>query len=248
MRKKERALIFSVPVIFVSLFGCSTTTVHLHANDLPQTVQKNLRVGLEKEGFSVVIRDNASPSEGNAVLYYPHAGIKKDLNAIDNVLKANGLMAEPSIAVQTNNLGTHEYSAGNIGLYFAPAAHQKPQQATSRVRSVFPITVTDAEFVSTDCPTEYGFQFYEDGTLVLNDFSLAIDETEIAAPNWSTTGDTILVSNGQERFEYRKIESHSEGFNEYNVYVVTYNIWLQPTDYYRVPFGCSYRSIYAEGF
>lgn len=243
-----KALAFFILVAIVSLLGCSNTIVHLHANDLPKADQENIRTGLEEKGFSVLRRENGFPSEGNTILYSPHKGIEKDLRAIEEVLGNNGLKAERSYAIHTNKIGTHEYTAGNIGLYIVPAVRQEHAEATTRVRSVFPITMTDAEFVSTDCPTEYGYQF-ENDTVTVDDFSLAMDKTGIATLDWHHASDDIIViSNDGEQFKYKKTESHREYSNQYSHHIVTYHIWLRPLDYYRVPFGCTYKSTYTEAF
>jgi hypothetical protein len=229
------------------LSGCSTTTVHLHANGVPEADKENIRAGLEAKGFAVLERDNEAPSKDNAILYAPYKGLEKDLHAIENVLANNGVTAGRSFAIQTDQLGKHEYTAGNIGLYIVPSVSQLPAERKSKVRAEFPITITDAEFVSTNCETEYGFQFSENGTLAVDDFTREIDATEIAKPDWSGKPDNIVfISNGNEQFEYKKSESHFEHVNEYNIHLVTYNIWLEPVEYYRVPFGCTYRSTYTE--
>lgn len=231
----------------VLLSGCSTTTVHLHANGVPEADKQKIRAGLEAKGFAVVERDNESPSKNNAILYSPYKGLEKDLHAIENVLAHNGVTAGRGFAIQTDQIGKHEYTAGNIGLYIMPSVLQLPAERKSKVRAEFPITITEAEFVSTDCETEYGFQFSENGTLIVDDFTREIDATEIAKPDWSKKPDEIIsISNGNEQFEYKKSESHREHVNEYNIHLVIYNIWLEPIEYYRVPFGCTYKSTYIE--
>ena len=132
-----KALAFFILVTLASLLGCSNTIVHLHANDLPKADQENIQAGLEEKGFSVLMRENEFPFEGNIILYSLHNGIEKDLRAIEDVLGYNGLKAERSYAIHTNKIGTHEYTAGNIGLYIVPAVRQEHAEVVTRVRSVF---------------------------------------------------------------------------------------------------------------
>jgi hypothetical protein len=245
----KKTLASFISFVLVSLFGCSNTTIHLHANNMPEAEKENIRLSLEKQGFSVRMRDNESPSSGNIILYYPHEGIEEDLHAIDKVLEAKGLKAERGYAIHTEKLGKHEYTAGNIGLYIAPTGPQEQRPVKSRVRSIFPMTMTGYEFVSMDCEQEYLYEFFEEGKLAASDPAVPADEVEMLAFDWqSLPNDIIMISNGREQFKYKKIESHIEHSSEHSHYVVTYNIRLQPLDYYRVPFGCMYKSTYFESF
>ncbi|BFM20735.1 hypothetical protein [Gilvimarinus japonicus] len=230
------------------LVGCSSTTVHLHAKNLPDVEQEAIRAGLEARGFSVKMRDNEPPSNNNAILYYPHDGIDADLQAIDAVLDANGLWAEHNYSVYTDKLGKHEYTAGNIGLYLVPEGVTTNASTSNRVRAVFPITVTDFEFVSTDCDTEYVYELFEDGSLVASDFSLPIGKAKLAALEWRETSDEITLSNSGEQFKYSKTESYKEYANLDSDHVITYNITLQPLGYYRVPYGCTFKSTFSEAY
>src|SRR5690606_34008695 len=125
MKMKLSVISIIILATFVSLVGCaSNTTVHLHANGLSEADRKNIRAGLEEKGFRVVERNNEAPSEDNAILYAPYSGLEKDLYAIENVLANHGLTAGRGFAIQTNQLGMHEYTAGNIGLYIVPAVRQ----------------------------------------------------------------------------------------------------------------------------
>lgn len=227
---------------------CSKTTVHLHANDLAKADQENIRTGLKKRGFTVLMRENEFPSEGNLILYSSHSGIEEDLRAIEDVLRNHGLKAERSYAIRTNKIGVHEYTAGNIGLYIVPGAGQENTQTASRVRSVFPLAITDAELVSTDCPTKYVYQFESDKVTVV-DLNLPIDNSDIAHIDWRDAADNmIIIADGSEQFTYRKVESHREYATQHNPHVVTYYLRLEPLDYYRLPFGCTYMSTYSETF
>lgn len=229
------------------LAGCSTTIVHLHANGVPDADKESIRSGLEAKGFSVMERENEAPLKDNAIFYSPYKGLEKDLHAIENVLANNGLTAGRSFAIQTDHVGQHEYTARNIGLYIVPSVQAAPAETTSRVRAVFPITITGAEFASTDCSTKYGYQFHDNNTLSVDDFSQALHETEIATPNWEfAVDDIVVITHDNEQFKYRKTEVHREHSNEQSRHVITYNIWLQPIEYYREPFGCTYKSTYRE--
>lgn len=244
--KKVLLLVFTMALGILS--GCSSTTVHLHADALSEVEQNNIRTGLEEQGFSVKMRENEAPASSSVVLYYPHKGIEEDLRAIDNVLDANGLIAEHRYLTHTEKLGVHEYTAGNIGVYIVPAG-QKSEPTSVRIRSVFPITMVGFEFVSTDCDKEHLYEFSDDGTMVVSDLSLPLGEMDVATLSWqSPTDDTVIISSGDEDFEYKKSQSHREHFNDNNNHVVTYSLTLKPTGYYRVPFGCSYKSDFLEGF
>lgn len=228
------------------LFGCSSTTIHLHADLLPEAEQEEIRRALEEQGFSVQSRDNEAPFERNIILYYPHNGIERDLRVIDDILESHGLNAEHSPAIHTNKIGTHEYTARNIGLYIAPHGLKKDPEVKSMVRSIFPMTMTDYEFISSGCEKEYVYQFFDDGTLEINDFSLAIDDEVIATMRWQDVDNVITIYNDSEQFTYKKTESHREHSSEHSRYVVTYNIMLQPIGYLRLPFGCTYKSTFFE--
>ena len=236
-------------LIALMLFlGCSNTTVHLHVKNLPDAEQESIRADLEKRGFLVKMRDNEPPSNNNLILYYPHRGIEDDLRAINDVLDVAGFTAESSYLVHTDKLGKHEYSAGNIGLYLVPKGYQRNPGVASRVRSVFPMTIVDYEFVSTDCDKDYVYEFFGDGTLELSDFSLPVGAAKLATLSWQVVGDNMVLTGDGETFTYKKSESHREHTSQYSEYVVTYNITLQPEGYYRVPFGCQYKSTFYESF
>lgn len=236
-------------ILVAFLLGCSsTTTVHLHAVELPETDQEKIRTELENKGFSVITRKNELPLQSNAIFYSSHKGIEKDLKAIEDVLEKQGLKAVRSYAVQTNNVGRHEYTAKNIGVYLAAEVRREKSEVASRVRSVFPLAMTDAEFVSTDCPTEYVYQF-DNKKVTVVDLSLPIDESDIATAEWQQTEDNaIVIFHGHEEFKYKKIKFHREHSTQYHRNVVTYTLLLEPLDYYRAPFGCTYKATYFEVF
>ena len=194
------------------------------------------------------MRDNESPSSGNIILYYPHKGIGEDLQAIDAVLAAHGLTAEHSYTIHKDKLGVHEYTAGNIGVYLVAADHS-PAADFSLVRSVFPITMTEGEFISTDCDTEYLYEFSDDGRMVIADLSLSSGDMNIATLTWEASGDDrVLITSNGEVFEYQKSKFHKEGLRDGYKKMVEYFITLKPVDYYRLPFGCTYRNVFWEGF
>src|SRR5690606_19365991 len=160
----EKALFLVSTMALDILSGCSSTTVHLHAGALSDAERNKIRTDLEEQGCSVKIRENEAPASSSVVLYYPHEGIEEDLRVIDDVLEANGLIAEHQYLTHTEKLGVHEYTAGNIGVYIVPEG-QKREPASVRIRSVFPITVVGFEFGSTDCDKEYLYEFSYDGTV-----------------------------------------------------------------------------------
>ena len=241
-----KAIKIITPVMLAVLAGCSSTKIHLHANNLPKAERESIRHDLEVEGFSVLLQDNEPPSDHSVILFYPHEGIDRDLDAIDNVLDRYGLQAEHSFVIHETKLGVHEYTAGNIGVYLVPVGLQTND--TDRVRSVFPIAVTDAEFVSVDCGKVYVYEFYDDGQVTLNDFSLPMGEAALASGNWLSDSGVVTIVNHGEVFEYTKSQSHREYINSFGEHVVSYNITLRPNGYYRVPFGCTFKSTFAEAF
>lgn len=239
----KKALLLVFTMALGALSGCSSTTVHLHADALSEVERNKIRTGLEGEGFSVKMRENEAPASSNVVLFYPHNGIEEDLRAIDNVLDANGLIAEHRYLTLTEKIGAHKYTAGNIGVYIVPEGQNSGPDSV-RVRSVFPITMVGVEFSSTDCDKEYLYEFFDDGTMMIDDLSLTLEERELTRLNWqSVSGGMIIISDGDEEFEYKKTESHKDNKTE-----VFYHLTLQPTGYFRVPFGCTYKSSFWEGF
>ena len=244
--KKVLLLIFAMALGVLS--GCASTTVHLHAESLSSNERDNLRAGLEAQGFQVKMRDNESPSSENIILYYPHKGIEEDLRAIDKVLGAGGLTAEHRYSIHTDKLGAHEYTAGNIGVYIVPEG-SAVSAGSSLVRPVFPITITEGEFVSIDCESEYLYEFSESGTVKVADLSLPLSEMDVVKLEWkSLSEEKVIIMGDAEVFEYQKSKSHRKGFNDHHKQVVDYHITLKPVGYYRLPYACTYRNTFREGF
>jgi len=232
------------------LSGCtSTTVVHVHAADFSAADQAGIRADLEAEGFSVALRENESPVAGNAILYAFYPGVEKDLQTVENVLAEKGLFAERMYILPTDKkIGTHEYTAGNIGLYLVSGLSKRVQDLPSRVRSEFPLTLTDAEFTTTDCSTKYVYQFDLDRVTVV-DLNLPLETSNIATASWHLADDdAVIVTYEQEVFRYRKMQTHQEYLTEHHSYAVRYYLWLEPLEFYRMPFGCTYRSSFWEVF
>lgn len=247
---------------FMGLCGCSNTAshlhpqeasdntrIHLHAQGVPDRKLRPIRKALEARGFVVRLRENELPSSNNLILYAAYDGVEEELSAIEKVLAQNGVRAGRRLAGRTNALGTHEYNPRNIGVYITSVSKQKNKVNKSRIREVFPLSMTNAEFVSMDCEQEYLYDFYADGRLEISQLAIPVEEVETLTLRWySSSTDTITLSDGIEEFEYRKTESSREHPGRHSLHVVTYNIFLQPLGHYRIPYGCGYKSTFAESF
>ncbi|MDO3382461.1 hypothetical protein [Gilvimarinus algae] len=239
-----------VIVVFflLGLSACTRTTVHLHAGELPQTLQDGVKAGLESEGFKVSPRANAYPYDESVVLYFPHEGIDADLQAIDKVLTSHGLSAENRYTLYRDKIGKHVYTAGNIGLYLLPENAKASFNEESRVRDEFPISESDAEFISTDCDIEYVYELFDDGRALVSDFSFPVGESTLARGTWQASENSVTLISDGEDFRYRKRTFHREYANQFSDHNISYHIILEPEDYYRLPFGCSYKSTFSEAF
>lgn len=225
--------------------GCSSTTVHLHANHMSESKQKELSQSLKRQGFSVRMRENEAPVSGNIIIYYPQHGIEEDLHKIQLALAANGLTAEQSYMAK---VGKHEYTKENIGLYIANAGNSSV--IPLKVRAEFPVTLTDVEFISVGCGQGYLYEFFENKKLSLTDMGAyqAEEESATQSYNWTYAGnDVVVISSDKGQFSYTIAESHAEG-TRYGNPAVTYTIELEPMGYYPMPFGCNYLSDFFETF
>lgn len=243
-----KALKIGILAAIAGLFGCSTTTVHLFATSLPGEVRKALRQGLEDQGFKVMSNDNEPPFSENIILYPPQKDIENELALIDQVLEKNGLRAKHSYAILSNDIGAHEYTAGNIGLYIFADELQKTPKSISYVNPIFPMTMVDYEFHSADCEKKYMIQFSTNETLTVNDFSLPIGQEVIAEARWKNDGNKITIFIGTESYQFAKSEAHREHASRYSQHVVTYSITLRPIGYFSHPLVCTYKSTYVEVF
>lgn len=242
-------LIFLFLFVFMGACGCSNTRIHLHAEGLSDNELAIIRIGLEKRGFVVEHRENEFPSSDSVILYAAYRGVEKELSAIEEVLAHAGVRAERRYAARTNALGMHEYSPRNIGVYIASASRQNIESSKSRIRDVFPLSMTNAEFVSMDCEQEYLYEFYDDGVLVISQLAIPVEEVETITLRWrAPSADSITLSDGVEQFDYQKTESSKEHPGRHSLHVVTYNILLRPLDHYRIPYGCGYTSTFSEYF
>lgn len=235
--------------VFMGLCGCTNTTIHLHAQGVPDNELETIRLALEERGFVVKPRENEFPSSDSVILYAAYRGVEKELGTIEEVLTRHGLKVERRFAGRTNALGIHEYSPRNIGVYIASVSRQGMAPTKSRIRDVFPLSMTNAEFVSMDCEQEYLYDFYADGRLEISQLAIPVEEVETMTLRWhGSSEDMITLSDGAEQFEYRKIETVREHPGRYSLHVVTYNIFLQPLGHYQIPYGCGYKSTFFESF
>lgn len=236
-------------IIFIwAIPSCSSTHIHLHANKLPHAQQITIREGLEEKGFKVHIRNNAPPSRDNVLLYYPHKGIQEELWMIDDVLAASGISAEHRYTIHKDKVGKHEYTAGNIGLYLLPSNNIKNNSNEPPIRKQFPISESDAEFISSDCGARYTLELLEDGNALINNFNLPADESTLGKGTWQSNSDQILLQIQGETFKYDKSQHHRKAVNYANERVIKYHITLEANDYYRIPFSCTFQSTFTEAY
>ncbi|MDX6847796.1 hypothetical protein SCD92_00400 [Gilvimarinus sp. SDUM040013] len=238
----------SVVLLLLGLLGCARTTVHMHAAELSKDVRDKVKTDLEAKGFKVALRDNEYPFTENAVLYFPHEGIEEDLDAIDEVLNENGLAANHRFTIYKDRIGKHVYTAGNVGLYLLPEEVKRSSGKTSRVRSEFPIDETDAEFISSNCNVEYVYELLEGDRALLSDFNLPAGKSTLARATWRVSDNSVIIVSDGEEFRYRKSTFHREHASQFSDYNVSYHIALEPEEYYRIPFGCAYKSTFTESF
>lgn len=236
-------------IIFIwAIPSCSSTHIHLHADKLPHDQQITIRERLEEKGFKVHIRNNAPPSRDNVLLYYPHKGIQEELWMIDDVLAASGISAEHRYTIYKDRVGKHEYTAGNIGLYLLPRNSDWSTSNKSPLRKQFPISESDAEFISSDCDARYTLELLEDGNALINNYNLPTDESTLGKGTWQSNSDQILLTFQGEAFKYDKSQHHRKAVNYANERVIQYHITLEPSDYYRIPFSCTFQSTFTEAY
>lgn len=247
---------------FMGIGGCSNTTthsplrdvsgnttIHLHAQGITERKLKSIHKALEERGFVVQPRENEFPFSESVILYAASDGVEGELDLIREVLAQNGVKARRRLAGRTNALGTHEYNPGNIGVYIASDAKRSIAQTRSRVRNIFPLTMTNAEFVSIDCEQEHLYDFYDDERLEISQLGIPVEEAAAVTLRWSDSSKGIIsLSDGAEQFRYRKLESVREDPDRDGMHVVTYNLLLRPLGHYRIPYGCNYKSTFFETF
>ncbi len=236
----------SVFLLLFGLSGCSRTIVHLHADKLTAAEQEAIRAELQAQGFVVERQHNEPPAYRNLILYTPHDGIDNDLNAIDTILAAHGLSADHRYTPPSKQLGKHEYTAGNIGVYLVPAGFQPYSTHALQVRDTFPITETDADFISTDCDKVYVYELFDDGRAVANDFSLPVGQAALATGHWQSDEQSLTMEIKGKKFRYKKTRFHQEYATEHSDHVISYYILLEPDGYYELPFGCTFKSTFSE--
>ena len=233
-------------LLFFGLSGCSRTIVHLHADKLTTAEQEAIRAELQAQGFIVERQHNEPPAYRNLILYTPHDGIDNDLSTIDTILAAHGFSADHRYTPPSKQLGKHEYTAGNIGVYLIPAGFQPYTTPALQVRNTFPITETDADFISTDCDKEYVYELFDDGRAIANDFSFPVGEAALATGRWQSNEESVTLNIEGKQFQYKKTRFHREYANEYSDHVISYYILLEPVGYYELPFGCTFKSTFSE--
>lgn len=237
----------------VSLWGCSnTTTIHLHPQTLTPSHTASLTEELEHKGFAVEIEDNAAPAAGNTIIYSPQKNIEQQLNSITKILQRHNIAVDQifvkdSGGGQSERLGRHTYTAGHIGVYLADNNIGKISRG-AKVRSTFPINMIGYEFVSSDCDTDYMYEFFESGDLVVTNInSLAED---LGKHTWHQEDDNIIIrSMTGSQYKYTKSKGHSVyQTSDPDLEVVAYTIKLSPAGFYPLPYSCSYTATFKEGF